>query len=123
MSDPVTEDLIDWRQVGDLLGEDEGAEEREMVASMWRDATPDMAREEAGLDAETDNEGAKARLHRLRGLVAMWGMRAMARAMLACEMAAEPAAEWRSRGAEISELRRRSVAAIEVKYPWLGGGS
>lgn len=115
------ESLISWEQLRDLLGDQADVEQQGMLADMWREMRADLEVSWARLGENDDEAELRRGLHALRGLVAMWGLAAVARRMYECETDPESAERWRREKAELTVWLERSVAEIENRFPGLAG--
>lgn len=112
-------DGINWAQVVDLLGDETDQQQMAVLAKMWRDMVADLTGEWDSIARLGDDLAAAGALHRVRGVVAMWGMEAVAARMLACEIGATPQMSWRAESEAVGALRDRGILAIERRYPAL----
>jgi hypothetical protein len=111
--------LVDWDQLLELLGDTEDLAQRPLLAGMWRDMVGDLARDMAALsDLKTDAE-AKSTLHRLRGLVAMWGLCGLAARMKVIEDGAAPLAVLLQHQGELADIATLSRSEVAQKHTWL----
>lgn len=115
--------LINWEQLADLVGDDADPEQRRMLAEMWGGMVADVRSEWTTLDALESDGDLKAALHRLRGLVSMWGLDALSILLLECEKNGAPRAWWAGRSAELAGVLENSVGAVERRYPGLAVSS
>ncbi len=116
----AAEKLVDWAQLADLMGDVSDLTQRPMLAGMWQDMVSDLERELGALAGLATDDEARAALHRLRGVVSMWGLRVVADRMQAIERATSPLETWRSQRAEIVAMAELSRLEIVKRQSWLG---
>ena len=113
------ENLVDWTQLADLLGDPSEPEQRPMLAGMWRDMVKDLGREMDELSALETEAEMKANLHRLRGLVSMWGLSGLAQQMKTIEVGHSSLADWRREQVAIAAAALAVRKLVTGRYPWL----
>jgi hypothetical protein len=111
--------LVDWSQFSELIGDPGDRAQRPLLAGMWCDMVADLKREMAAFGAMKTDAEAKAMLHRLRGLVAMWGLSEVALRMKAIEDSPSPLADLHERIGELSDITELSCGEITVRHAWL----
>lgn len=127
----VTEDpRINWVQLADLVGGTDDGEREAELGEMWRDMRDGIRADWARLDAAADDKTLSHELHRVRGVVATWGMDGLAAGLLEVERASGwrvllkgRRAVWVERRAGLVEEGERVIAAVEARYPKLAGGA
>ena len=115
--------LISWEQLADLVGEDADPEQGRMLAEMWGSMVADVRLDwtkMAALESDGDLKGA---LHRMRGVVSMWGLDALSGFLLECEKDVAPRERWAERSAELTAVLERSIGAVERRHPGLAASS
>lgn len=112
---------VNWEQITDLIGDEADASQHEVLVEMWRDMRADVRSEWLRLETVNDEAELKHSLHRLRGVVSMWGLGELAASIEVIEKSASPLAEWRRSGGGLGALRDRSMGVITGRFPWLGG--
>ena len=119
MPEPTTP-LLDCEQLDGLAaqaGEDPNM--RAVLGRIWRESSSDAVRELRELPVDADSGQVRSTLHRVRGLLSMWGL-AKASAMLnACENAGDSPGEWRRQAPEIFPAIDASSRAVVDRHPWL----
>lgn len=111
--------LINWEQLADLVGDDADPGQIRMLAEMWGGMVADVRSEWTTMGALESDGDLKAALHRMRGLVSMWGLSALSGFLLECEKNPAPRACWAGRSAEFAGVLERSVGSVERRYPGL----
>ncbi|AKC82568.1 hypothetical protein IMCC26134_06895 [Verrucomicrobia bacterium IMCC26134] len=113
---------VDWDQLTDLLGESDCDSQRAVLLDMWCDMIDEVRRELTVVGELCTDAEMKLCMHRLRGVVSMWGLIVLARRMQAVEKAPSPLVEWRSECAAIIEMFVVSQRKVSERHPWLDAG-
>lgn len=119
MNSENKDESVDWSQITDLIGDEGDTSQHAMLADMWRDMRADIRKDWIGLDQIMDETELKRVLHRLRGVVAMWGLGELAAHMQTIENEPESVQAWRRRSGALAIVCDRSIAAITARFPWL----
>lgn len=112
-------EVINWNQLIELIGDGGDESQRALISEMWRDMVRDMRVEWTRLSLIDDDATMRGELHRVRGIVAMWGMDGLAGAMLSFEKKPASCAAWRGEAEQLAGSREVAFAMIEDRYPQL----
>jgi HPt (histidine-containing phosphotransfer) domain-containing protein len=122
MNSEGKDESVNWSQIRDLIGDEDDATQHAVLANMWLDMSTDVRKDWAALDKATDESELKKALHRLRGVVSMWGLGELAASMQTIENERLPLDAWRRSSGGLVTLRDRGMEAITARFPWLNGG-
>jgi hypothetical protein len=111
--------LINWEQLADLVGDGADPEQRQMLVEMWGGMVADVRSDWRAMDGLESDADLRAALHRVRGVVSMWGMDALSGFLLECEKSEAPRARWAERSAVLTGVLERSIGAVERRHPGL----
>jgi HPt (histidine-containing phosphotransfer) domain-containing protein len=117
------DESVNWSQIRDLIGDEGDATQHAVLANMWLDMSADVRKDWAALDKATDESELRKALHRVRGVVSMWGLGELAASMQTIENEARPLDAWRRSSGALVTLRDRGMEAITARFPWLNGGA
>jgi hypothetical protein len=112
---------INWAQIDDLLGVNPAADSEisGLLQHMWLRVKRDALAEWPGMDLGA--EELRESLHRLRGVLACWGLEGVAGVMLAVERGPNPEQAWRERSGELHAELRAVFAEVEARHGFLAG--
>lgn len=113
------EKLVDWDQLLELLGDTEDLAQRPLLAGMWRDMVADLGRDMDSFSTLKTDAEAKSTLHRLRGLVAMWGLCGLAVRMKTIEDGGSPLSVLLLCQGELSDIATLSRREVAGRHAWL----
>ncbi len=113
------EKLVDWDQLLELLGDTEDLAQRPLLAGMWRDMIADLGRDMDSFSTLKTDAEAKSTLHRLRGLVAMWGLCGLAVRMKTIEDGGSPLSVLLLCQGELADIATLSRREVGGRHAWL----
>ncbi len=119
MPDHDQNQTVNWVQLSELIGDEDDQSQRELLGEMWRDMVKDVHAGWNQVDSQADPQELKRDLHRIRGLISMWGVDALAQILLAIEHDPDPVNASARQAANIGTLWAETRGGIEQRYPWL----